>query len=384
MVARSRGSARGGPDIWPGFVDALSSLLLVLIFLLVVFVLSEFLLSRALSGRDEALMRLNQQVSELADLLSLERQSNTQLRGDITQLAAQLQASTAERDGLASRVALLVSQQGELEKQLAAAGLDAESLESAREDLQLQLAAAMAMLEAERATLRNERDKTAADHLRLVEEQKISSAAQRQLTLLNQQIASLRLQLAGLQNALDARDAELSDKNIQIADLGQRLNVALATKVEELSRYRSEFFGRLREVLGSRSDVSIEGDRFVIQSGVLFDTGRADLGPAGEQQLGELAELLLQIASEIPSDLKWILRIDGHTDKRPIKTFEFPSNWELSAARAIAVARYLAARGVPPDRLTAAGFGEFQPLDQGETELAYRRNRRIELKLTER
>ena len=359
-------------------------MLLVLIFLLVVFVLSEFLLSRALSGRDEALMRLNQQVSELADLLSLERQSNTQLRGDITQLAAQLQASTAERDGLASRVALLVSQQGELEKQLAAAGLDAESLESAREDLQLQLAAAMAMLEAERATLRNERDKTAADHLRLVEEQKISSAAQRQLTLLNQQIASLRLQLAGLQNALDARDAELSDKNIQIADLGQRLNVALATKVEELSRYRSEFFGRLREVLGSRSDVSIEGDRFVIQSGVLFDTGRADLGPAGEQQLGELAELLLQIASEIPSDLKWILRIDGHTDKRPIKTFEFPSNWELSAARAIAVARYLAARGVPPDRLTAAGFGEFQPLDQGETELAYRRNRRIELKLTER
>lgn len=379
MASRSRRTT-GSADIWPGFVDALASLLLVLIFLLVVFVLSEFFLSRALSGRDEALDRLNRQVAELADLLSLEKQANIQLRGDITQLASQLQASTAKRDVLASNLAAALGLQAELEKQLRdVAGMEADS-----EDLRLQLAAAMAMLEAERATARSKREQEEAARIELIEEHKISSAAQRQLAMLNQQIAALRIQLAALQRALDVSESELEDQNVQIVDLGSRLNIALANKVEELSRFRSEFFGRLRKALADRSEVSIEGDRFVIQSGVLFDSGSADLGVFGATQLKELANLLIEIETEIPTELKWVLRIDGHTDNRPINTPAFPSNWELSAARAISVAKYLIEQGVPPRRVAAAGFGEFQPLSDGTDEASFRRNRRIELKLTER
>lgn len=379
MASRTRRTA-SSVDIWPGFVDALASLLLVLIFLLVVFVLSEFFLSRALSGRDEALDRLNQQVAELADLLSLEKQANIQLRGDITQLAAQLQTSTAKRDSLASNLAAALGLQAELEKQLRdVAGMEADS-----EDVRLQLAAAMAMLEAERATARSKREQEEASRIELIEERKISSVAARQLAMLNQQIAALRTQLAALARALDVSEAEVEDQNVQIADMGRRLNIALANKVEELSRFRSEFFGRLRKALAARSEVSIEGDRFVIQSGVLFDSGSADLGVFGATQLKELANLLIEIETEIPTELKWVLRIDGHTDNRPINTPEFPSNWELSAARAISVAKYLIEQGVPPRRVAAAGFGEFQPLSDGNDEASYRRNRRIELKLTER
>ena len=202
--------------------------------------------------------------------------------------------------------------------------------------------------------------------------------------MLNQQIAQLRTQLAAIQDALDIAVEDVSERDVQIAELGSRLNIALASKVEELSRYRSEFFGRLREVLAGRSDVSVEGDRFVIQSGVLFDSGSADLGPAGRRQVSDLASLLLEITSEIPEDVNWILRIDGHTDKRPINTPQFQNNWLLSAARAITVANQLVASGVPPERLAATGFGEFHPLDDQETAEAFRQNRRIELKLTER
>lgn len=379
MASRTRRTA-SSVDIWPGFVDALASLLLVLIFLLVVFVLSEFFLSRALSGRDEALDRLNQQVAELADLLSLEKQANIQLRGDITQLAAQLQTSTAARDVLASNLTAALGLQAELEKQLqAVAGMEADS-----EDLRLQLAAAMAMLEAEHAAARSKREEEEASRIELIEERKISSVAARQLAMLNQQIAALRTQLAALARALDVSEAEVEDQNVQIADMGRRLNIALANKVQELSRFRSEFFGRLRKALADRSEVSIEGDRFVIQSGVLFDSGSADLGVFGATQLKELANLLIEIETEIPTELKWVLRIDGHTDNRPINTPAFPSNWELSAARAISVAKYLIEQGVPPRRVAAAGFGEFQPLSEGSDEASYRRNRRIELKLTER
>lgn len=379
MASRTRRTAHS-TDIWPGFVDALATLLLVLIFLLVVFVLSEFFLSRALSGRDEALDRLNQQVAELADLLSLEKQANIQLRGDITQLAAQLQASTADRDALASNLAAALGLQAELEKQLrGVAGMEADS-----EDIRLQLAAAMAMLEAERATARSKREQEEASRIELIEERKISSVAARQLAMLNQQIAALRTQLAALQRALDVSEAEVEEQNVQIVDMGRRLNIALANKVEELSRFRSEFFGRLRKALADRSEVSIEGDRFVIQSGVLFDSASADLGVFGANQLKELANLLIEIETEIPTELKWVLRIDGHTDNRPINTPAFPSNWELSAARAISVAKYLVEQGVPPHRVAAAGFAEFQPLSDGSDEASFRRNRRIELKLTER
>jgi chemotaxis protein MotB len=381
MAARARRSAHSA-NIWPGFVDALSTLLLVLIFLLVVFILAEFFLGRALSGRDEALTQLNQQVMELADLLSLEKQANIELRGDVNQLSAQLQASTADRDELSGRLTFLLARQQDLLKELEAAAAASEDQETTVEDLKLQLAAAIAMLEAAQATEQELRDSAAAARGDLSEERRLSSAAQRQVALLNQQIAQIRIQLAAVQNALKASEANVADQKIELADLGARLNVALANRVEELESYRSEFFGRLREILAGRSDVSIQGDRFVIQSGVLFDSGSAEIGPAGRQQVADLAALLIEITAEIPTDLNWILRIDGHTDKRPIRTAVFRSNWELSAARAITVAQRLIDSGVPPERLAATGFGEFHPLDDGEAEAAHRRNRRIELRLT--
>lgn len=362
----------------------MSTLLLVLIFLLVVFVVSEFFLSRALSEGDLALERLNQQLAELTEQLSLEQQANNQLRGDITQLSAQLQNSTLERDRLIVQLSETAQERDSLRDQLNLSSSDIASAEDDKEDLRLQLAAAMTMLEAERARNRSQRDKTAEARTELLEEQQISAAARRQITLLNQQIAALRIQLASLQEALDASEAEIEQQTIQIADLGRKLNVALANKVEELSRYRSEFFGRLREILANRSEVSIQGDRFVIQSGVLFESGSAELGAEGQRQIADLADLLLEISEEIPDDIAWILRIDGHTDKRPINTPAFSSNWELSAARAIRVARFLESRGVPPNHLAATGFAAFQPLDSGETDEAFRRNRRIEFKLTER
>ena len=383
MAGRAR-RASHGTDIWPGFVDALSTLLLVLIFLLVVFVLAEFFLGRALSGRDEALARLNEQVMELADLLSLEKQANIDLRGDITQLSAQLQSSIADRDQLAGQVNTLLARQQELLAQIDTATADTADQETSVENLKLQLAAAMAMLEAAQATEQEAREKANAARTELSEQRRLSSTAERQVALLNQQIAQLRIQLAAVQQALGISETKVDEQKVQIADLGKRLNIALASKVEELSRYRSEFFGRLREVLAGRSDVSIQGDRFVIQSGVLFDSGSADLGGDGRQQIADLADLLIEISSEIPQDIAWILRVDGHTDMRPISTSQYRSNWELSAARAITVAEGLIARGVPPDHLAPAGFGEFHPLDPGDSEDAYRRNRRIELKLTER
>ncbi len=205
-----------------------------------------------------------------------------------------------------------------------------------------------------------------------------------QIDVLNQQIAAMRRQLAALEEALNASESRDKDSQARIADLGSRLNVALAQRVQELARFRSDFFGRLRQILGSRQDVRIVGDRFVFQSEVLFPAGQATLKQEASGELDRIASALVELEKQIPPDIPWVIRVDGHTDARPIATPQFPSNWALSAARAIAVVQAFAARGVSPQHLLAAGFGEYQPLDLGTSEEAYSRNRRIELKLTER
>jgi chemotaxis protein MotB len=205
-----------------------------------------------------------------------------------------------------------------------------------------------------------------------------------QVELLNQQIAALRRQLGALEAALEVSEKRERESQTRIADLGQRLNLALAQRVQELQRYRSDFFGRLRQILGSRPDIRIVGDRFVFQSEVFFDPGQAVLKPEGRAEIDKIVEALAELEKKIPPDIPWVMRVDGHTDIRPIANLQFPSNWELSSARAIAVVQYMISRGIPPQRLVAAGFGEFQPLDTDKTEEAFRRNRRIELKLTER
>ncbi len=394
-IARAR---RAGVNIWPGFVDGLATLLIVIIFLLMMFTVAQFLLSQALSGRDKALEALRSQVAELAQLLSLEQRTTEELRQSIASLSGELESSIAERDALTEELSaanaritglegLLSELRGDLERTVADLDRTAADLDSARAiiaERDQEIASLEAEAERQRAALDDSRSETAAARDEAAELQRLSDEATEQVMLLNQQLAALRRQIAALNEALEAAEAENQQKDVQIADLGKRLNVALASKVQELARYRSEFFGKLREALGDRPDIRVVGDRFVFQAEVLFPSGSAQLQPAGQVQLRALAETLEEIAATIPSDLNWILRVDGHTDLVPIKTAQYPSNWELSAARAISVVKFLISEGIPANRLVAAGFGEFHPLDPRDDEIAYRRNRRIEMKLDQR
>jgi chemotaxis protein MotB len=387
MAAPARGSRRPF-EPWPAYVDVLSTLLMAVIFVLMVFVIAQFFLSDALSGSNRALERLNKQVAELSDLLAMERKASADLRLNLAEISTQLQSSVQERDRMQQQLAVVIGERDALK----AGGAEAdEKLAEAYKTIEADKQKIQALLGdiAALESLRDELSKkleTSADESQkqLRQAQQLSEEQQREIEILNRQLTALRQQLARLAVALDASEAEAKAQQVQIADLGKRLNVALAGKVEELARYRSEFFGRLREVLGDRPDVRIVGDRFVFQSEVLFDTGSADLGDAGREQLAKFAATLNQIAAEIPSNIDWVLRVDGHTDKRPIATAQFASNWELSTARAIAVVKFMVSQGVPPERLVAAGYGEYQPLDNADSEEAYRRNRRIELKLDQR
>jgi chemotaxis protein MotB len=353
MAGRTRHNRRPVIDIWPGFVDALAQLVMVIVFVLLVFTAGQFYLGNALTGRDDLIQQLQKQISILADRLGLTENERDDVASKFKQLSSELQAATAERDALTSQLA-------QARARLDDANAKAQQSSS---DLQDRLAAA-------------QRDVASRD-------QKLGEA-QSTIDLLNQQITALRQQLQQIAAALDVSEAKAKEQQVQIADLGKRLNSALASKVEELARYRSEFFGRLREVLGDRPDIRIVGDRFVFQSEVLFSLGSADLSDNAKKQLQPVAQALKDISGKIPTDINWVLRVDGHTDKRPISSAQFPSNWELSTARAISVVRYFIDQGIPANRLVAAGFGEYQPLDPGDNEAAYRRDRRIELKLTER
>jgi chemotaxis protein MotB len=341
-LARARRNETGF-NYWPGFVDALSTLVLSIVFLLSVFLVVQFFLSQEVTGKDKALEQLNAKLAQLNDLLSVEKLGKINLEDTISQLRAGLASSQTERDRVKG-----------LYESLAGAGNDATG----------------------RATELNKA---------LDSERQISARALAQIEVLNQQISALRRQFAALEEALEASEKRDKESQGRIADLGQRLNVALAQRVQELSRYRSEFFGRLRAILGNRPDIRIVGDRFVFQSEVFFDTGQALLLPEGRAELDKLATALIDLDRQIPAEIAWVLRVDGHTDVRPIvNSLLFKSNWELSSARAISVVQYLISLGVPAQRLVAAGFAEFQPLDTAANEEAYKRNRRIELKLTER
>jgi chemotaxis protein MotB len=340
-LARAR-RGRFQANYWPGFVDMLSTLLLVVTFLMALFMLANFVVTQAASGKDTMLTKLNRQLAELTELLALERSKGESAQDSL----AALQATLTDKDKENERLTGL----------LGAASGQTQGAE----------------------------DRVRALTSSLDEQKQITNDALAKVEMLNQQLAALRLQLASLQEALEASEAKDKESQAKIADLGQRLNVALAKKVQELARYRSDFFGKLKEALGNRSDFEIVGDRFLFPSDVLFDTGSSLLKPEATFQLDKLAAALNELETKIPPDIAWVMRIDGHTDIRPIATVEFPSNWELSSARAISVVRYLMEQGVPANRLVAAGFGEFQPLEAGESEQALAKNRRIELKLTER
>lgn len=460
-MPRSRRNGGEALNPWPGYVDALSTLLMVIIFVLLVFVLAQAFLSVTLSGQDRALQRLGRQVSELGDLLSLEKGRAKDLQATVSQLTQQLSSANTVRDqlardldaarGLAAKAAgerdRLQAERDQLTARLSDASAQAQAAAARYQQLQSRLAqttgaqaqanqtaaiteAQLAEAQkqaaelnktvtADRATiqarlgdlarlgeqvrnltaLRDQLEKQAQDaavhatteaqrraavEAELADEKNFATSARAQIAALTQQVEQVRAQMQQVAAELDVSEKAAKDKDVQIANLGSRLNAALASKVEELQRYRSEFFGKLREVLQGRPGIQIVGDRFVFQSEVLFPPGSADLSDAGKEQIKDLAKTLKGIIPEIPSDVNWILRVDGHADKQPLTNSQFASNWELSAQRAINVVKLLIAEGIPPERLAATGFGEFQPLDTGNTPQAYARNRRIELRLTDR
>jgi chemotaxis protein MotB len=301
---------------------------MVIIFVLLVFVLAQGFLSAALSGRQTALDKLTREMAQLTQLLSMEKGKSQALELSVASLKAQHDRDAAAAGALSAQVS--------------------------------------------------------TDNAQIASQTKLTTDAQAQVTLLNQQLAELQKQLAAITQALDISQAGLKDRDAKITDLGNKLNLALADKVEELKRYRSEFFGRLSALLANRPGIHVVGDRFVFQSEVLFPPGSAELSAAGREQIRTLAKTLKQIATEIPKDVPWILRVDGHADRQPIANTAFPTNWELSAARAITVVKLLVAEGVKPQNLAATGFSQFQPLDTGNSQEAFARNRRIELRLTDR
>ena len=331
-----------GADYWPGFVDAMATLLLVVTFLLSMFMVTQYFVTQESSDKDSALSSLNRQISSLTELLALERSKKKSLEETVQTLNATLTASQDE--------------QNRLKGLLDTAGTTGKSADARVIELTSDLE----------------------------KEKKLTAEARSQVAVLNQQLAELRRQIAALNAALEASEARDRQSRQTIANLGARLNVALARKVQELSQYRSDFFGKLLKILRKRSDVRVVGDRFVFATEVLFGSGSAEISLQGMPELDKLADALKELDAEIPSDLNWVLRVDGHTDDRPINSALFPSNWELSAARAISVVRYLISRGIKPERLVAAGFGEFHPIDPDDTEEARAKNRRIELKLTQK
>jgi chemotaxis protein MotB len=418
--------ARRTVDVWPGYVDVLAALLILVIFVLLLFSFAQFLLSHVLDEQETELDVMYRRVGELTDLLGLEQERTAGLNRSIAGLTQRVQGLTEDKVALDIQVADLgqanQAKQEQIGEQLLLIASLQEDVDSLR-TLRAQLEADVGKLAAERdtslAALGAERDRTKALDARLAEqteytllaqreleqqeirvqalsalvaerdqaiaaERRLRADAQAEITLLNTKLDALRLQLEEIDQALAAAEATKTEQAAQIEDLGKRLNVALAREVNRLKQYRSDFFGRLREVLGANPSVRIVGDRFVLPSELLFASGSATLADPGRMELAKLAVTLRALAARIPADIDWILRIDGHTDSIPIHTPQFASNWELSTARAVSVVHFLVEQGIAPQRLSAAGFGEFHPIDTAQTPEAFLRNRRIELKLTAR
>ena len=388
MLIASR--SRRTLDIWPGFVDALSALLMVVIFVLLLFSLGQYLLNDALVGRDAALSRLHSQLDNLASLLAQTRTEKTDLEQRLQSVGSELKSSVSERDALQAQLAALNAKAHEAELALAALRLqlqDSQKTLDEKQQLIAQQTQQIEALETTRTTLQGEREQLQGERKQLQAELTASreetASVRSDSEQLGSQLAELNAQIARLNKALEVSEASLKEKNLEVEKLGERLNAALVDKVEELAAYRSEFFGKLHEALKDNPDVRIEGDRFVLPSEVLFPSASAELDENGQREIAKVAHTLKEIMDKIPPGMDWVLRVDGHTDRRPIRV-AFPSNWELSSARATSIVKDMISEGIPPEHLVAAGFAQYHPLDPGDSPEAFRRNRRIELKLTSR
>ena len=397
-LARLGGARRPDSYTWPGFVDALATLLMVIMFVLLVFVLIQVNLAYRVAGQDATMNDMRAQIANLGELLNLERKANDDLAAELARISTNLVDATRERDALEAQLAdtstALEQRESEIAR-LTALQVDSEAaLAAARATLAARIAA-LQTAEAALATSESQRQQADSDLADATEQNALSlarigdleeenAASRAEIIQMTNTLTALRLRIEELTTLLAEKEAEAARDKIAIASLGKSLNNALASRVQELQRFRSEFFGRLRDILRGRDDVRIVGDRFVFQSEVLFAQGQADIATEGEQQLAKLAVALTQIAAEIPEDIDWVLQVEGHTDDIPVRAGRFADNWDLSTERALSVVRFLATQGLPPNRLAAAGYGEFQPLDSDDTDAARRRNRRIEMKLTQR
>ena len=384
VLARLGNTRRSENFTWPGFVDALATLLMVIIFVLMVFVLIQANLAYRVSGQDATLDNMRQQLASLSELLNIERRASADLAADLAQLQIQLETSETDRSTLAAQLEAVQVTLGARDSELAA--LNAKQAETeaaltaARAALDERLRA-LQMVEGQ-LTLTEARNRTQQQTMRDLEAKTTASKAKvAQMTLV---LAGLRQRIEELTSLLAEKDRQAEEDKVAIANLGKSLNNALASRVQELQQFRSEFFGRLRDVLKGRDDVKIVGDRFVVQSEVLFAPGQTDSGATGQSQLAQLAVTLAVIAAKIPNDINWVLQVDGHTDNPPVRAGRYTDNWDLSTERALSVVRFLVMQGVPAERLAATGYGEFQPLASGDTAADRRLNRRIELKITQR
>ena len=383
-LARIGNARRVENFTWPGFVDALATLLMVIIFVLMVFVLIQVNLAYRVSGQDATLGEMRQQLASLGELLNIERRASADLAANLARITSQLGTSKADRKELQAQ---LVNVQATLQARIA----DIDRLTTKQTDIQAALSAARASLEERLGALQlaegqlataQAQNQVANDKIKVLEAETTASKAE--IFQLTNTLTALRLRIEELTGLLAEKDKQASRDKVAIANLGKSLNNALASRVQELRRFRSEFFGRLRDVLKGRDDVEIVGDRFVFQSEVLFAQGQANIGSDGREQLAKLADALADIADKIPSDINWVLQVDGHTDNVPVRAGRYTDNWDLSTERALSVVRYLNQQGVPATRLAAAGYGEYQPLDSADSHEARRKNRRIELKITQR
>ena len=430
MAISTRRSRTQETNIWPGFVDALAALLMVIIFVLMIFIVAQFYLTQLLSGRDDDLAKLQGQILELGELLSIERTTNAKLANNIDRLNESLVIATTKQETLNSKISELIILNESLGGQVNILTAERDALDKNLKLSQSSLAMSQSDLEGalqqlknietelEAKALQNKQTKKELDgtrklsllmqsdldeardllqkiivklskeklHLVNLKElnKELNSKYSTTTNQLNAQILALKREMMSLNDILKKSEMENELKNVKIVDLGRKLNRALASRVQELAKFRSEFFGRLQDVLKNRRDIRTVGDRFVFQSEVLFASGASDIATAGKKELAQLARTLNSIAPNIPKKINWILQIEGHTDHIPISNKRFQNNWELSAARAISVVEFLIGQGVPADRLSAAGYGEFQPLDKRRDEIGNRRNRRIEMKLTQR
>ncbi len=413
-------------NIWPGYVDVLSALLMVLIFVLLIFTFSQFILSGILSGQSTELESLHERIAAISLQLGLAKKKNRELNTSISILSSRIDGLTVDKIDLEGEVGSLSRKNQKDQayiavqlKNIASLQQDINALRTLREELEMEIQAVVASLESEKKVVLAFRDRTKALQAQLADEEEKTLLAQKdidqrdiriealsaligeqqqaleeqvqlsadsraEMALLHQQITILQSQLEEISQALVHAETEKSDQAKEIEDLGERLNIELARRVSDLEQYRSDFFGRLRQILGDNPFVKIEGDRFVFQAEFLFPSASADLGEGGKEQLSQITSILKELTTLIPEDINWIIRIDGHTDRQPIRSPYFASNWELSTARAVSVVRFFAEQGIPENRMAATGFSKFHPIDPADTPEAYRKNRRIEIKLTSR